>query len=198
MGAFPDAHEGTGEDHRLRPRPKEVGVKVLITAASRYGATQEIAEAIGRVLTDHGLEVKVTRAEGLDDVTAYDAVVVGSAAYMGEWLPAARRFVDEYGEELAKRPTWLFSSGPLGSPLRPNEEQAVQLGPIWSNTRAMGHRLFAGKLDKSQLGFKERVVVNAVRAPEGDYRDWDDIEAWAADIAETLVWLEAQGLRRAA
>lgn len=173
-------------------------MKVLVTAASRYGATQEIAETIGRVLADHGLEVNVARAEGLDDVTAYDAVVVGSAVYMGEWLPAARQFVDEYGEELANRPTWLFSSGPLGSPLRPNEEQAVRLEPIWSKTVAMGHRLFAGKLDKRRLGFRERVVVNAVRAPEGDFRDWDDIRAWAASIAETLAWLGIHGARRAA
>ena len=171
---------------------------VLVAAASKYGATEEIAEAIGRVLADHGLDVKVARPEGLDDMAAYDAVVVGSAVYMSEWLPAARRFVDEFGEELANRPTWLFSSGPLGSPLRPNEEQAVRLEPIWSKTRAMGHRLFGGKLDKRRLGLRERVVANAVRAPEGDFRDWDDIRAWAASIAETLVWLDIHGARRAA
>lgn len=162
-------------------------MKVLVAAASRYGATQEIAEAIGRVLTDHGLDVEVARAEGLDDVTRYDAVVLGSAVYMGNWLAPARRFVEEYGEELASRPTWLFSSGPLGSPLRPQENDAVHIDPIWAKTAAIEHRIFGGKLDKRELSFSERAVMHAVRAPEGDFRDWDDISAWAASIAETLV-----------
>lgn len=162
-------------------------MKVLVAAASRYGAAQEIAEAIGRVLSDHGLDVDVERAEGLNDVTLYDAVVLGSAVYMGTWLPAARRFVAEYGEELASRPTWLFSSGPLGPPPRPHEDEAVHLASIWAKTKAVEHRLFGGKLDKSLLSFGERAVVHAVRAPEGDFRDWDDISAWAASIAETLV-----------
>src|SRR5688500_8286413 len=130
-------------------------MRVLVTAASRYGATQEIAEEIGRVLSDYALEVDVTRAEGRNDVTYYDAVVLGSAVYMGRWLPAAYRLLEKYGEQLANRPTWLFSSGPLGSPLRPNEEQAVHLARVWARIRAVEHRLFAGKLDKSQLSFRE-------------------------------------------
>jgi menaquinone-dependent protoporphyrinogen oxidase len=162
-------------------------MRVLVTAASRYGSTQEIAETIGHVLGEYGLDVDVTRAEGLDEVTRYDAVVLGSAVYMGGWLPAALRFIEEYGEELAKRPTWLFSSGPLGAPLRPREDEAVYLAPIWAKTRAVDHRLFGGKLDKSQLSLRERAMVHAVHAPEGDFRDWDDIRAWSASIAKDLV-----------
>ena len=170
----------------------------MVAAASRYGATQEIAEAIGHVLTDHGIDVKVARAEGFDDVAHYDAFVLGSAVYMGNWLAPARRFVDEYGEELASRPTWLFSSGPLGSPPRPHEDEAVHLAPIWAKTKAVEHRLFGGKLDKSLLSFGERTVMHAVRAPEGDFRDWDDIDAWAASIAETLVTSDRASAKRAA
>jgi menaquinone-dependent protoporphyrinogen oxidase len=62
----------------------------------------------------------------------------------------------------------------------------------------MGHRLFAGKLDRRQLTFGDRAVVTAVRAPEGDFRDWEDVEAWASSIAETLVWLDVNATRRAA
>jgi menaquinone-dependent protoporphyrinogen oxidase len=64
-------------------REEEVRMKVLITVASRYGSTQQIGDAIGRVLSGHGLDVTVARAEGLDDVRRYDAVVLGSAVYMG-------------------------------------------------------------------------------------------------------------------
>ena len=48
------------------------------------------------------------------------------------------------------------------------------------------HRILAGKLDKDQLTFGERAIVVAVRSPEGDFRDWDEIAAWAGQIAETL------------
>jgi menaquinone-dependent protoporphyrinogen oxidase len=37
------------------------------------------------------------------------------------------------------------------------------------------------------LSFAERMMVKAVRAPEGDFRDWQAIEAWAASIARDLV-----------
>jgi menaquinone-dependent protoporphyrinogen oxidase len=173
-------------------------MKVLVTVASRYGATQEIGDAIGQVLAGHGLDVTVARAEGLNDVRRYDAVVLGSAVYMGRWLPAARVFLEEYGEELARRPTWLFSSGPLGSPLRPREEEAVRLGPIWGKTRAIEHRLFGGKLEKSLLSFGERAVMHAVRAPEGDFRDWDEVRSWADSIAGLLVTADQAPVKCAA
>ncbi len=159
---------------------------VLVAAASKHGATQEIAEAIGRALGERGLDADVAKIEEVAGLDAYEAVVLGSAVYVGNWLEPARRFVDEYGDELAERPTWLFSSGPLGDPPRPTEEKAVQVDEIVERTRARDHRLFAGRLDKSRLSFPERAVVLAVRASDGDFRDWDEIAAWAGDIADAL------------
>ena len=51
---------------------------------------------------------------------------------------------------------------------------------------ASKHVVFAGKLDKGRLGFAEKAIVVALRAPEGDYRDWDEIHRWASDIADVL------------
>jgi menaquinone-dependent protoporphyrinogen oxidase len=159
---------------------------VLVTAASRHGATREIAEAIARELAGEGLDVELLRAEDVSAVDGYEAVVLGSAVYMGSWLEPATRIVDEHAAALAERPTWLFSSGPLGEPLRPKEEDAVRIEPILEATRAREHRLLAGKLDKRGLGFGERAVVAAFRAPEGDFRDWDEIAAWSREIASAL------------
>ena len=53
-------------------------------------------------------------------------------------------------------------------------------------THAREHRVFAGKLDRSRLGFFEKAVVIALRAPEGDFRDWDEIRDWASSIASSL------------
>jgi len=159
---------------------------ILIAAASKYGATEEIAAAIGRVLSERGLETDTPCLADVGDLAEYDAVVLGSAVYAGQWLEPARRFVDEHRDELADRPTWLFSSGPIGDPPRPSDEKAVQIEPIAAATRARDHRVFAGKLDRSVLSFPERALVFAFRAAEGDYRDWDSIAVWAHEIADAL------------
>jgi menaquinone-dependent protoporphyrinogen oxidase len=164
----------------------EEAVKVLVTAASRHGATQEIAEAIGRTLSDRGVAASVVPISDVTNLDGYDAVVVGSAVYMGQWLESARTFAERYSVPLSSRPTWLFSSGPIGDPPRPKESEAVDVDEIVSNTQAKEHHLFAGKLDKSKLGFGERAVMLAFRAVEGDYRDWSEIEAWAGSIGEEL------------
>jgi menaquinone-dependent protoporphyrinogen oxidase len=46
--------------------------------------------------------------------------------------------------------------------------------------------MFFGALDRSKLGFGERMMVKAVKAPEGDFRDWAGIRSWADDIAREL------------
>jgi menaquinone-dependent protoporphyrinogen oxidase len=161
-------------------------VRALVAAASRHGSTQEIAEAIGRTLEEEGIEADVWPVEEVETPAAYDAFVVGSAVYIGSWLEDAREFVDRHADTLRGRPTWLFSSGPIGDPPRPDAEHAVQVDEVLAKTGARGHRLFAGKLDKSRLGFGERAVVLAFRAAEGDFRDWDEIASWAREIAGAL------------
>lgn len=160
--------------------------RVLVAVASRHGSTREIAEAIAGTLRDEGLDADLADAAEVTALSGYDAVVLGSAVYVGRWLDPARALVDERGDELAARPTWLFSSGPIGDPPKPDAEDAVQIAEIAERVGARDHRLFAGKLDKSALGFGERAVVLAFRAPEGDFRDWDEIAEWARGIAAAL------------
>ena len=52
---------------------------------------------------------------------------------------------------------------------------------------ARGHRVFAGRLDASRLSFGERAMVTAMRAPLGDFRDWDAVRAWATEIAGSIL-----------
>jgi menaquinone-dependent protoporphyrinogen oxidase len=88
-----------------------------------------------------------------------------------------------HAEELAARPTWLFSSDPP----RPSEEKAVQADAIVAKAAARGHRVFDGKLDRQRLGLGERVVARAVGAADGDRRDWAAIACWAGSIADELL-----------
>jgi menaquinone-dependent protoporphyrinogen oxidase len=157
---------------------------VLITTASKHGATQEIAGALAGGLRHRGLLVTVCRPGDVPSLDHYDAVVIGSAVYAGRWLKPALAFVHDHAPALLGLPVWLFSSGPLSVPDPHDDPGAV--ASVLEATGAVEHRVFAGKLDKSDLSFGERAIARAVKAPEGDFRDWDAVESFAATIADHL------------
>lgn len=161
-------------------------MRVLVTAASRHGATAEIATIIGQTLTGAGLEVDVKPIRTLEGVAGYNAVILGSGVYIGRWMPEATEFVQRHAVELAARPVWLFSSGPTGSPELKPEADPIGIMELVASIKARGHRTFAGRLDKGRLGIGERLLVGAVHAPEGDFRDPEAITAWAGEIAGEL------------
>lgn len=161
-------------------------MRVLVTAASRHGATAEIATMIGQALTDGGIETEVKPLHGLHDVAGYNAVILGSGVYMGRWMPEATEFVQRHVVELQARPVWLFSSGPIGSPDLKPEGDPDGIVVLAASIRARGHRIFAGRLDKGRLGIGERLIVGAVHAQEGDFRDQEAIRTWAREIATEL------------
>jgi menaquinone-dependent protoporphyrinogen oxidase len=116
---------------------------------------------------------------------SYDAIILGSAVYAGRWMKPMRELVDRFEGELAGRMVWLFSSGPIGDPPTP-EEDPVDVAPILEKTSARDHFLFAGKIDRKKLNFGERAIVGALKAPEGDFRDWVEIRERALAIAKEL------------
>jgi menaquinone-dependent protoporphyrinogen oxidase len=162
-------------------------MRVHVSAASRHGSTTEIAARIAEALRA-GLPreaiVDVCPAAEADDVTSYDAVVLGSAIYMGRWLEDARHVAARLVTH-PPRPVWLFSSGPIGDPPKPDEEP-VDVSDIVKATDARGHRVFAGRLDRHRLGFGEKAMMLALRVSDGDFRDWQAIDAWGTHIAAEL------------
>ena len=160
-------------------------MRVLVSAASRHGATAEIAAAIASGLTATGHEAVVEEPDSVDDVRAYDAAVIGSAVYAGSWLQAAEELIDRNLYALREMPVWVFSSGPIGDPPRPVQESPDGVA-IADQVHAREHRTFAGELDRRQLGAGEKVVVAVVRASSGDFRPWADILAWSRSIGEAL------------
>ncbi|HEX6256019.1 MAG TPA: flavodoxin domain-containing protein [Euzebyales bacterium] len=159
--------------------------RVLVASASKHGATAQIAERIGQKLRDHGCDVTVADAGRVDTVDGYDAVVMGSAVYAGHWLDDAKSLADRVASQRPRPAVWLFSSGPVGDPPKP-EEDPVDVAAIAEATSPNDHQVFAGKIDKAKLGFAERAIMIAVRAPEGDFRDWAAIDSWAGEIADAL------------
>ena len=154
--------------------------RVLVAAASRHGATYELAQAIGSVIAAHGLSVDVRHLDEVENASAYDALVLGSAVYMGRWTKEARAFLERHERVVATRPTWLFSSGPINGTGELDAEALVEA------TGAREHHLFGGRLVKGLLGRRERLVAGVLHAPEGDYRDWAIVTAWATAIARTI------------
>lgn len=161
-------------------------MKVLVTAASRHGATTEVAASIGAVLGAAGLEVQVLRPADVSGMDGFDAAVIGSAVYVGRWLEPARDLVQREKTALCRIPVWLFSSGPIGDPPKPADEP-LDAAPLAELVAARGHRTFAGHVDRKRLGLGEKAIMAAVRAPEGDFRSWPEIEAWAREIAAALL-----------
>lgn len=161
-------------------------MKVLVTVASKHGSTREIANAIAQELRAENLIVDLMEVSNVQTIDGYAAVILGSAVYAGSWLPAAKAFAERLHRELALRPVWVFSSGPLGreNP-QPRDDPASLAAPL-GDVRVMEHRVFVGKLDFETLGLPERLLARAVRAPEGDFRDWKEIRGWAHEIAREI------------
>ena len=161
-------------------------MKVLVCAASKYGATSEIAQAVADVLAERGCEVTVLPPAEVGAVEEFDAVVLGSAVYMGQWMKPARELAERQAAALATRPVWLFSSGPVGEPAKP-ADNPVDVTKILQATHARDHQIFTGKLARKHLSFPDRAMASAIRAAEGDFRNWAQIKAWAAGVADTLL-----------
>jgi menaquinone-dependent protoporphyrinogen oxidase len=168
----------------------EMATRVLVAYATKYGATEGIAEKIGQVLREAGFAVDVKPAEQAGDPAAYQAVVLGSAVYIGKWRKEAARYLKDHEKTLAQRPVWLFNSGPLGE--GDAAEQAGDLGfpktlrPIADRIEARDIAVFFGAVDLDKLNPLERWMFKNVKSPIGDFRDWNAITAWATGIAAAL------------
>jgi menaquinone-dependent protoporphyrinogen oxidase len=174
-------------------------MKVLIAYASRYGSTQGIAERIAATLRQQGLEVMLQAAGQAADPAGYDAVVIGSAAYYFRWMKAAAKYLRQNADSLAGRPVWLFSSGPLGTKDKDDRGRDLcvvlepkEIAEFREAIKPKDHRVFFGVMDLGKLGFMHRLIYklpanrDGAMFPVGDFRNWDAIEAWASNIAETL------------
>lgn len=164
--------------------------RVLVAYATKYGATQEIAKAIGETLARAGLPVDVRDAGAVTQVADYSAVVLGSAVYAGHWRKEAVEFLEQQEAALAQRPVWIFSSGPTseGDPVEVLDGWRFPEGqqPIADRIKPKDITVFGGCIDPGKLNLGEKLIIKAVKAQTGDFRDWDAIEAWAKGIAETL------------
>jgi menaquinone-dependent protoporphyrinogen oxidase len=183
-------------------------MKVLVAYATRHGGTRGIAERIAATLGRPGLEVSLGAIVGTTSVEGYDALVIGSAAYMHHWLPEATEFVLANEALLADKPVWLFSSGPTGPDKVDKKGRDVieasipkEFATFEPAIHPRDARVFFGAWDPLAepavrgegflRGFLRVFPGLKGEMPSGDFRDWQAIEAWAEAIAKELLGTEA-------
>lgn len=176
---------------------REVIMKVLVAYESKYGATEGIAERIGEALRSRGIDAHVARCGALEDASGYDAYIVGSATYAFNWRKAARRFVKDNAELLAAHPTWLFSSGPVGTDEVDRDGNDVleaaaprQFARYAELIHPRGTQVFRGAYHHDAVHGADRILtwMPAIGdiLPEGDFREWEAIDAWTYGVADQL------------
>jgi menaquinone-dependent protoporphyrinogen oxidase len=162
---------------------------VLLAHASRYGSTQEVAEAVAATLRVSGLEVEVKPAREVKTLEGYGPVVLGTAIYMVHLHKDARRFLSRHEKALRERPVAFFAMGPFHDDekewqgVRTQIEKELAKYPWFA---PVTQAAFGGKFDPAALRFPYNLLPALKNLPGSDVRDWKAIRAWAESLAAKL------------
>ncbi len=162
---------------------------VLVAYATRYGSTQQVAETIAATLRECGLAVTIQTAGQARTLEAYSAVVLGAPLFMFHWHKDALQFLLRHRKALLERPVAIFALGPVHEPHDEAEWQDSRsqldkelVNYSWMKPVAL--EIFGGKYDPDKIGFP--LSMFAGKVPPSDIRNWDEIRAWARDLAAKL------------
>lgn len=163
--------------------------RVLVAYGSKCGSTAEVAGAIAQEIALNGAVVDVQQAGNVNDLAPYRAVVVGSAVRMGKWMGDATDFVKNQRDALEQIPTAYFSiCMVLHEDTEKNRKEADgYMDPVRDLVVPVSAQAFAGKVDHDTLSLFEELAIRLAGMPEGDYRNWDAIQAWAGETAPLLL-----------
>lgn len=163
--------------------------RILVAYASRYGSTAEVAMVIGEVLHGGGFEVEVRSAGDIKDAGTYQAVILGSSTRHFHLLPEAVEFARRNRSALVGMPTAYFVTGLMlkfAMPKYLDKAKAI-LDPLREIKAPVATAFFHGKLETSRLEWSLRFYFRRFSPiVEGDYRDWDAVRKWAAELAGKL------------
>jgi menaquinone-dependent protoporphyrinogen oxidase len=169
--------------------------KILVTYASRTGATAQIAEAIHKTLVKNGEEAELLPMENVNDISAYHAVIIGSPIRKSQWLPEAMQFIQTHKAELARKRVATFTVCiTIAMSNTERYQQAVRewIAPVRAQVLPISEGLFAGRLDFSKLPWTLdtlllRITVALGVFPKGDHRDWNAVHTWAQGLGHLCV-----------
>ncbi len=161
-----------------------MGNQTLIAYATKAGSTGEVAQRIGKTLAGRGAAVDVKPVKEVKDLSAYSTVILGSAIRMGNVLPEVKKFVEAHQAELQQK---NFSAFFVCMTLKEDTEENrktvnAYLDPVRALVQPASEGMFAGVLNAKKIGLLERLMMNMMKASEGDFRRWDQIETWAQGV----------------
>ena len=156
-------------------------MKILVTYATKYGSTQEVAEAIAKFLESKKDAVSLIPLRKVRSLSGFDAVVMGAPFYMFRWHKEAILFLARFAEKLPKMPTAVFALGPFHDV----ESEWLEIGSQLDKELArfpwfhpVEAKLFGGKFDPVSLTFPFNLIPALKQMPASDIRDWAAIDAW--------------------
>jgi menaquinone-dependent protoporphyrinogen oxidase len=180
-------------------------MKTLIVYGTRYGATAGTSEEIGKVLGSEGFDVKVVNAkkEKVQDISAFDLVIVGSGMQMGKWTGEAEDFLKKFQKELAQKKCAVFVSSMKTVSEREGKTEDLAKARKMSiddivakyNLNPISCGFFGGVLDFNKMNIIFRRTFGFIKpqlqkdgfkeTQPGVYelRDWEEIRGWAKELA---------------
>ena len=163
-----------------------MSLPILVTYASSYGSTQEVAEVLAETLRAQGAEVDLRPVREVRALDGYRAVVLGAPLYMFHWHKDAHRFLARFQRALVNGlPIAVFAGGPIeDSPgqwqdRRRDFDQELAKSP-WLTPVSV--QLIGGKFDPAKLRFPYSLLPALRKMPASDLRDWAAIRAWAGAL----------------
>jgi menaquinone-dependent protoporphyrinogen oxidase len=176
---------------QLRRSPEiPMPTTVLVTWATRYGSTEEVAHAIADDLLKEGLVVKAQPIAEVTSLERYDAVVLGFALYMARMHKEARRFLKSQRGELLRRPVGVFVLGPIHADAKEFAEAERQMNKELAKFpwfAPVARQVVGGRFSPEKLGFFFRNIPVLRNVPASDARDWNSIHAWAGTLPDLLL-----------
>jgi len=165
---------------------------ILIAFATKSGSTAEVAQTIGKELSQDGAQADVRPISVVRDISPYDAVIVGGPMIMG-WHREAVQFLEKNQSALSQVPVACFLTAlsltetqakfdsipvykdpSLAKPPQNAERLSFKekyatvasyLQPVLEKApqvKPVSAAFFAGKLDCSKLDFLSRLFVQVI------------------------------------
>jgi menaquinone-dependent protoporphyrinogen oxidase len=165
--------------------------KILVAYGTYVGSTEGVAERIGKTLLGDDIAVDIKSAKQVSSLEGYNAVILGSAIRAGQLHADVLSFLKTFRSQLAALPVAYFvvcltmqSDTPenrctVEAYMNPAREAAPDVQPV-------GIGLFPGALDMKKLAFPLRLILKAMKAKPGDYRDMQKIDQWVSEIKPQL------------
>jgi menaquinone-dependent protoporphyrinogen oxidase len=163
--------------------------KVLVVYGTATGCTWEVAERIGKVIFDKRISGDVLPAADAPSPADYDAVIVGSGVRAGNWHQPVKDWVAKNAAALKDMPVAFFTVC-LTMAQDPSSSAEVRAYTdaliVETGVRPIDIGLFAGINEPKRFPFLQRTILKMMKAPEGDFRDWELIEEWTGEILAEL------------